>query len=139
MAIAFLNVGIGGTLNHARNFLNAKVLAIDNSNVWTKGINKLKWGVKYQHERVDDKISEWELIDSSGYSLPINQDQLKLSYSLKASNTISSNRINGFMQDEVSFSTEKFNYIVTLGVRLSYWDYNNEYLLRPKSIFNHRT
>ena len=130
---SLINVGIGGTLEHARNYLNAKVFAIDNSNIWTSGVNKLKWGIKYQLEQIDDKISEWTLIDSSGYSLPISTDQLKLSYSLKSSNSLKSNRINGYLQDEINFSTNNFNCTITAGSRLSYWDYNSEYLFSPRA------
>ena len=130
---SLINVGIGGSLSHARNFLYARVLAVENSNVWTSGINKLKWGLKYQHELIDDQLSEWELIDSSGYSLPYNENNLELSYSLKAANIIQSNRISGYLQDDVSFTTSNFNIITTAGIRVSYWDYNRETLLSPRA------
>ncbi len=130
---SLINVGIGGSLNHARNFLNAKVFSVENSNAWTSGINKLKWGLKYQHEIIDDQISEWELIDSSGFSLPHSDNSLELSYSLKAANIIQSNRFNTYLQDDVSFSTNNFNMITSAGVRLSYWDYNSELLFSPRA------
>lgn len=130
---SLINVGVGGSLSHARNFLYARVLAVENTNTWTSGINKLKWGVKYQHELIDDQLSEWELIDSSGYSLPHNDNNLELSYSLKAANIIQSNRVSGFIQDDISFTTSNFNIITSAGVRLSYWDYNNEMLLSPRA------
>ena len=129
---SLINVGVGGTLTHARNFLNAKVLAIDNSNIWRSGINILKWGVKYQREIIDDHISEWVLIDSSGYSLPISTNSLKLSYALKASNAIQSDRVSIFFQDEINFSGNHFNYITSAGARISYWGYNKEYLFSPR-------
>lgn len=129
---SLVNVGIGGSLKHARNFLDAKVFAIDNSYIWTSGINKLKWGFKYQREIIDDQISEWELIDSSDYSLPYSNDKLELSYSLKASNSIQSNRVSGYAQDEINFSCSNFNFITSSGVRVSYWDYNHEYLVSPR-------
>ncbi len=130
---SLINVGIGGSLNHARNFLNTRVLSVDNSNIWISGVNKLKWGIKYQHEMVDDQISEWKLIDSSGYSIPISTDQLELSYALKASNKFNSNRINGYVQDELNISGGIFNYIITAGARISYWDYNDEYIISPRA------
>ncbi len=129
---SLINVGIGGSLTHARNFLNAKVFAIDNSNIWKSGINKLKWGVKYQREIIDDQISEWELIDSSGFSLPYSNNNLKLSYALKASNYLQSNRISFFFQDEINFLGNHFNYITSAGARITYWDYNKEYLFSPR-------
>ncbi len=130
---SLINVGIGGSLSHARNFLYARVLSVENTNIWTSGINKLKWGLKYQHELIDDQLSEWELIDSSGYSIPINDNNLELSYWLKAANVIQSNRINTYIQDDVSFTTSSFNIITTAGVRVSYWDYNKELLLSPRA------
>lgn len=129
---SLINVGVGGSLDHARNFLNAKVFSVDNSNVWTSGINKLKWGLKYQHEMIDDQLSEWELIDSSGYSLPISTNNLELSYSLKSANIINSNRFSTYLQDDINFSTPNFNIITSAGLRLAYWDYNKEYLLSPR-------
>lgn len=129
---SLLNVGIGGFLNHARNYLDARVFAIENTNNWISGSNKLKLGFKYQRELIDDKISEWELIDSSGYSLPNSSDQIKLSSVLKASNSIQSNRLSGFIQDEYNFSGNNFNYITTVGARLSYWDYSREIIFSPR-------
>ena len=130
---SLINVGVGGALTHARNYLNANVLTIDNSNIWMFGTNRLKWGIKYQHEMIDDEISEWELIDSSGYSLPISTDSLKLNYALRGSNTIQSNRVNTYIQDEISFSGNHFNYTATIGTRLSYWDFNDEYIISPRA------
>jgi hypothetical protein len=130
---SLINVGIGGSLTHARNYLNARVLSIDNSNIWTSGINKLKWGLKFQHEFIDDQISEWIMIDSSGYSLPYSNDKIELSYSLKASNVIQSNRVSGYLQDDINFSSLNFNFITSAGMRISYWDYNKEYLLSPRA------
>jgi len=130
---SLINVGVGGSLTHARNFLVAKVFSVDNSNIWTMGINRLKLGVKYQHEIIDDEISEWELIDSSGYSLPQSTDKLELSYALKASNYIQSNRFQSYLQDEINISGNSFNYIATVGARLAYWDYNKEYLFSPRA------
>lgn len=129
---SLLNVGVGGFLNHARNYLDANVISIENSNIWIAGSNKLKWGVKYQREIIDDEISEWELIDSSGYALPYSNEQINLSYALKASNRLESNRYTGYLQDEFNFSSDRFNYISTVGTRFSYWDYNNEFLFSPR-------
>ena len=35
-----------------------------------------KWGFKTQIEEIRDQINEWALIDSSGYSLPVAENQL---------------------------------------------------------------
>lgn len=107
--------GVGGFLEHARNDLNALV-----ANAYHRGIydwgenkkNKLQWGVKFQHEIINDKISEWYMLDSARFNTPHPADsvayidpnaqpyqELHLSYSLKSKNSIESNRITGFIQN----------------------------------------
>ena len=64
------NQGIGTQLNHARNDLDALIV-----NAEVKGFHKLKreaeieWGVKFTREDIRDRIVEWEVIDSAGFSI----------------------------------------------------------------------
>ncbi len=129
---SLINVGIGGFLNHARNYLYANVYSFENLGVWSLNSNRIKWGLKYQTEKIHDQINEWDLIDSSGYSIPYNGNDLTLSYSLKAFSKLNSSRILGYLQDEVKFSTIRFNYVATVGSRISYWNFNNELLFSPR-------
>jgi hypothetical protein len=61
--------GIGSQLNHARNNLDALIanLEIKGFNNWKQ--NQIEWGVKYTKESIRDRISEWEVIDSAGFSI----------------------------------------------------------------------
>ena len=61
--------GVGSQLNHARNNLDALIF-----NAELKGINKIEnntieWGFKYTREDIRDRVVEWEVIDSAGFSL----------------------------------------------------------------------
>lgn len=63
--------GIGEQLNHARNDLNAVIASAE-----IKGVHDLKenntaveWGFKYTREDIRDRLVEWEVIDSAGFSL----------------------------------------------------------------------
>ncbi|CAM3420738.1 TonB-dependent receptor plug domain-containing protein [Flavobacterium longum] len=64
------NQGIGTQLNHARNDLDALIV-----NAEVKGFHKLQreaeieWGVKFTREDIRDRIVEWEVIDSAGFSI----------------------------------------------------------------------
>ncbi len=62
--------GVGTNMDHARNFLDAGVISAEHKGSLIMGKNFLNWGLKYQHENVNDQLGEWELIDSAGYSLP---------------------------------------------------------------------
>lgn len=61
--------GVGSQLNHARNNLDALIF-----NGEIKGINRIQnntieWGFKYTREDIRDRVVEWEVIDSAGFSL----------------------------------------------------------------------
>jgi len=71
-------LGIGKYHEHARNRLNATVANISHAGEYKFDKNLLKWGVGLQYEKIDDKISEWEWRDSSGYSLPYSDQKVKL-------------------------------------------------------------
>jgi hypothetical protein len=73
---SILNIGIGTFLNHARNHLNAYVYSASHIGNWFSGSNQLRWGIKYQHEWIFDRLSEWEMIDSAGYSIPNSDSEV---------------------------------------------------------------
>lgn len=61
--------GVGSQFNHARNNLDALIF-----NGEVKGINKIQnntieWGFKYTREDIRDRVVEWEVIDSAGFSI----------------------------------------------------------------------
>jgi hypothetical protein len=130
---SLINVGIGGFMNHARNFLDANFSRVEHIGSYVTASTRLKWGLRFQHELIDDEISEWELIDSSGYSIPYNAQQLNLSYSLKSKNTTSSKRYSGFIQESIKFSLASLQLSLTAGVRLAYWDLNKQMNFSPRA------
>lgn len=92
----------------------------------------LQWGLKYQHEFFDDKINEWERLDSAGYSLPYSGGDINLSYLLKSQNLISNDRVQAYFQDGFSFGNSKHQFKLTAGVRASYRTLSDEFLLSPR-------
>jgi hypothetical protein len=48
----------------------------------------LQWSLKYQNEDIEDRINEWERLDSAGYSLPYDTSQVLLYNVLKTRNTL---------------------------------------------------
>ena len=144
-------VAVGTNIDHARNFLNILVSAADirgDHHLHKK--NSFSWGIKVQNEQVNDRIKQWHLNDSTGYTLPhiptIPSDSIgvlfddpsrilefgKFNY-LKTSNTLNTIRINAFVQDNWKIDDE-FNPRFTLngGVRFYYWSYNNDYNFSPR-------
>lgn len=130
---SLINVGIGGFMNHARNFLDANFTRFEHIGSYVTTPSRLKWGLRFQQEVINDEISEWELIDSSGYSIPYNLQQLSLSYTLKSKNTTSSNRYSGFIQESIKFNLSYLQLSLTAGIRMAYWDLNKQINISPRA------
>lgn len=129
--VAF-NRGIGTFLNHGRNYLTANVVSGRHIGKWFDGQRILEWGTTYQHEIINDKLSEWDLIDSAGYSIPLNSQQLTMKEVLKTSIDLESNRISGFIQNTWMFS-DTSKHRLTGGVRFHYWDVNKQFIATPRA------
>lgn len=132
--VAF-NLGVGGLHNYARNELQWTVANGEHQGEWKKGDHHLSWGVKYQREIIDDKLNEWERIDSAGYSLLYDTTQVNVSSVLKSTFDLSSNRYSGFVQNTWTFGGQK-QFTMNYGARFTYWDVNNEFIVSPRVQFS---
>ena len=133
---SILNIGIGGQLNHARNDLNAFVYSGAHMGTLIRDNNTLRWGIKWQQERIRDKISEWEMIDSVGYSVPYTGQDITLFNSYKWNHRLFSNRITSFVQHTNTFEHQDIQFFLSAGLRASYWDLNKQFLLSPRVTFS---
>lgn len=137
-------LGVGTYMEHARNYLTADVASAKlmfghrtRRHDWEGGFT-MKW------ERIEENAREYEMRDSSGYSIPHSADRLDLIYSLASKNKISSRRIEGYIQDTFrwqsggslndSTATDDATTLWTLnyGVRLSNWSFNHETIVSPR-------
>jgi hypothetical protein len=131
-------LGTGGLHRYARNRLETLVANAEHRGTYYQGRHTMQWGIKYQREHINDKINEWTLLDSAGYSLPlylVNDDAIEMDVLLKSSFTLNSNRYSGFFQDTWRLNNND-NITVTYGVRFSYWDVNKEFLVSPRVQFS---
>jgi hypothetical protein len=133
--------GIGTYLEHARNNLNAQIYNFEHKGYKYYNNGFLTWGAKYQREEINDKIKEWKMVDSSGYTIPSSIDVIgefdgrqapMLQNYYKSKHDISSNRLTAYLQrqfeDKASYGTYFFN----IGVRGQYWDFNKEFFPSPR-------
>jgi hypothetical protein len=61
---------VGSFLNHARNYLTAAVINMEHRGSLEREHHFFQWGIKAQREAVTDRLREWQMLDSAGYSLP---------------------------------------------------------------------
>jgi hypothetical protein len=93
----------------------------------------LQWGVKYQNEQIEDRLNEWERLDSALYSLPFDTTRLLVRNVYKTRNSLNSNRITAFAQNTYTWRKDSVGeFQATLGARAQYWDLNSEAFVTPR-------
>lgn len=125
-------LGVGRYHEHARNRLRASVIGLDLRGI--SGINNhnLSYGISFKHRSVFDRTREWELRDSAGYSLPTDPDALKVIYNLDSRHDVDINNIAFYVQDAWRISSQAGFVNVNGGIRMSYSDFNKEFLFSPR-------
>ncbi len=133
--------GVGTYINHARNSLNATVMNLQHNGTIRKEDTRINWGFRIQKENIEDKISEWALIDSAGFTLPHTPDSVgyiidsiqpptivSVDEVLKTTINLESYRNSVFLQ----YSKDIGNFSLTSGFRGNYWTFNKELILSPR-------
>lgn len=125
-------LGVGRYHEHARNRLRASVFGLDLRG--TSGIcnHNLSYGISFKHRSIFDRTREWELRDSAGYSLPTDPDALKVIYNLDSRHDVDINNIAFYVQDAWRISSQAGFVNVNGGIRMSYSDFNKEFLFSPR-------
>lgn len=125
-------LGVGRYMEHARNRLKASVFDLSLKGRSALGKHNLAYGLTFKRETIMERAKEWEMRDSAGFSLPNAPDALKMVYNLSSRQDLSSSRISAFVQDNFRFNTSAGYFNLNYGVRMTYWDYNREFLVSPR-------
>ncbi len=126
-------LGVGTYMEHARNYLRARVfnLGLRFRSKWKA--HTLQAGLNFRTEYVNERAREWEMRDSMGYSLPHSEQGLHLIYALRAQEELSTRRFEAFLQDTWRRQTDWGLFNLTYGLRLAHWNWNNETLISPRA------
>ena len=128
------NLGVGTYMEHARNYLKATVKSIKFALEHKTKKHDIQAGLTYRIENITEDSKEYEMRDSSGYSIPHTGEDLYMIYSLKAKNTLDANRLETYIQDIWRFSSKGEHTFFTLnyGIRFSHWNFNKESIISPR-------
>jgi len=146
--------GIGSQLNHARNDLDALI-----TNAQIKGKYKLDkkqfdFGMKFQKEDIKDRIREWEVIDSLGFSIRppshVGNNQPYEPFegpiipykNVRVENEVQINRISGYLQFNKRLFWNDHEVWYNVGVRAHNWSVQgngiaskNQTIISPRAQF----
>ena len=127
------SLGVGTYMEHARNYLTADVVSFKLVGSHKTKHHDIEAGVTYKTEHVKEQSKEYEMRDSSGYSIPHTADRLDLIYTLTAKNDVKSHRVEGYIQDTYRFSKGNTYFTLNYGIRLANWSFNKETIVSPRA------
>ena len=127
------SLGVGTYMEHARNYLTADVLSFKLIGHHRTRHHDMEASICFKTEKIKEQSREYEMRDSSGYSIPHSADRLDLIYTLTANNSISSNRIEAYLQDNYRWNKGNNYYTLNYGIRLTNWSYNKETTVSPRA------
>ena len=128
------NLGVGTYMEHARNYLKADVQNLILMAQHKVGKHNIEAALTLTHEYIREQSREYEMRDSSGYSIPHTGTDLNMIYTLNAYNTLNANRVSAYVQDTYRFmnASQTTFYTLNYGVRISHWNFNRETIVSPR-------
>ena len=129
------NLGVGTYMEHARNYLTSKVASVKMMVNHKSRKHDIEGALTMKFEDIKENASEYEMRDSSGYSIPHNPDRLDLIYTLRSSNHINTIRLEGYLQDTYRFASHgerQSFFTLNYGLRFSHWSFSGETTVSPR-------
>ena len=133
------SVGLGSQLNHGRNDLDALISTIEQKGTYTIDENEFKWSVKFTNEDIRDRLVEYEIIDSVGFSInppssggfndqPYSPDNgpIVAFQNVRARNNTIINRLQSYLQWSKRSFIGEHEVWYNAGVRVHNWSVNDE-------------
>lgn len=135
---AEFNQGVGSQLTHARNDLDALIFNLEHKGTYIADEHQFDWGIKYTSEDIRDRIQEFEVIDSAGFSIrppgtfvndqPYNPNASPIVpfSSVRATNMVNIDRFSGYAQYSLRTSIQDHEIWANIGVRAHNWNVSGE-------------
>lgn len=131
--------GVGSQLTHARNDLDALIFNVQHLGTITEEDHKIDYGIKYTHEDIRDRVREYEIIDSAGFSIrpPFDDFQNNQPYepydapiapynNIRAFNETQINRFQAFAQWSYKTEIDSSEIYINAGARTHVWNISGE-------------
>ncbi|WP_143007752.1 TonB-dependent receptor [Daejeonella rubra] len=121
-------LGMGSNQTFSNNYLKSLIYNTELRMYKQVKSSFFEMGVRFQSDRIDDRIDEYTAVDTSGYAFP---DQGNWMYSglIDQQNLVKIRRFSGFVQNTFSLRP---NLMMAAGVRLNYNTYSKENMISPR-------
>jgi len=144
--------GIGAQFTHARNDLDALIINLEHKGNITLDESNVEYGIKYTHEDIRDRVQEFEIIDSAGFSIRppladfINDQPydpftspIEPFSKIRATNMAKIDRLSGYAQWSKRLSMGESDLWLNAGVRVHNWTVSGENIVSTtQTVFSPR-
>ncbi len=131
--------GVGAQLDHARNDLDGLYFNLQHLGKIELGKSIIDYGIKYAHEDIRDRVKEYQIIDSAGYSIrpplsnmpnlepyePFEEDIVPYT-SMRAENHTKINRFENFLQWSYKTDLDFHKLWMNAGIRSHTWNVSGD-------------
>ncbi|HLV46793.1 MAG TPA: carboxypeptidase-like regulatory domain-containing protein [Flavobacterium sp.] len=131
--------GLATQLNHGRNDYDALIANLNLKGQHDINGHEIEWGIKYTAEDIRDRLVEWEMVDSAGFSIrpPFDEVVNNQPYdpfvgeiapyqNVRATNFVKINRLSGFAQWSYRTSLGDNELWLNAGARVHHWQVDVE-------------
>ncbi|MFO7924588.1 MAG: TonB-dependent receptor plug domain-containing protein, partial [Bacteroidales bacterium] len=130
---SIMNIGVGTFVNHARNYIDAYVTSVSHRGDFSIRNHKIEWGLQFRNNIIDDRMREWQVIDSAGYNLPYSGTGIVPWRLADSDNSLNIIQFSSYLQNTVRLSVNNTDIDIRGGIRATYWGFNNRLLTSPRS------
>ncbi len=137
---------IGAQIDHARNALDALIGDLNVKWKYLSGENEFLAGIGYRRENIRDRLREWQVIDSAGFSVrppgELSNDQPYEPYEgpivpyqyIEGEHQTDIERYMGFVQWSRKYKTEDYEMHTNIGIRGHAWtpESGTQYVVSPR-------
>ncbi len=116
-------LGFGANYSYGRNKLQAQILNVEQQNEVYIGNDLLEFGMSWDAEHIDDRLSEYEFLDSADYVTDIIPREGMVD--------IASHKIAAYAQ--YTMASRDSTHILNLGARVNHWTYSGQTLISPRA------
>ncbi len=129
------NIGVGGYMQHARNFLFGEVYSVSAGVTASAGpYNDLKAQAKLTREHYADLTDEWEYTDSAGYVTPPSAGDLRMTSLRMADNALWQTRAEVYASSAThGLPIGEGTLTLTLGMRLAHQTAGGHTIWSPRA------
>ncbi len=134
---SIMNIGIGGFLHHARNFLDARVFNFAHQGSSATAAGSLYWGASVSRESFINTMNEWKLLDSAGYSIPYSSSSIILNERIFSDYSLSNLKWTAHLMHSGKFYFSSSFLEITAGLRALYLSQTEGWYISPRVGFTY--